>query len=680
MQDLLAWDIETFPNICTFGFLHIATSNQWMFEISDRRNDLVHLLNYLSQVQQCRWRMVGFNSVGFDYPVTHDIITGKATTYQQIYAKAQTIIDADWNDRFLHTVYPSDYYIPQIDLMLIHHFDNANRRTSLKMLEFNMRSDSIQDLPYEPGTILNDVQKDVLIKYNWKDINETADFAQHSLDKIQLRDDLSSDYPIDFTNFNDTKIGKQIFIHKLEKTTPGSCFAYVNGKKQPRQSPREKIHFKDIILPYINFERPEFQSIHRWLYNFTATKTKEVLNDITYDDTVFMYANHDLIHKKKATLKHLHTVVDGFQFDFGTGGIHGSVDSQTIIADDHYAIIDIDVISFYPREAIVNKLKPEHFGPEFSDIFNGIFEDRQKYPKETHKSRNTAYKLALNGGGFGASNDKHSPFFDPQYFLSITVNGQLLLCMLSEQLMKIPELTMIQVNTDGVTVKCPRNYVEHLNNVCKWWEQLTGLELEQVFYSRMFIKNVSNYIAEDAKTGKLKNKGVCYTHENLDWSKNFGGLIIPKAAEHALVHGVDPEHFIRNHNNIHDFMLRTKVDKSEQVTLDGIPQQRISRYYVSTDGGELLTVKPPVKPFKVGMWKKKQGVTNDQYFRHLNYSAGSWCPMHHTKNQSKYETRYTNLQKGRLCTVCNDISTARWDNIDYDYYIVETKKLVDPLR
>jgi len=677
MHDLLPYDIEAFPNICTFGFEHFVTGQRWMFEVSDRRNDLLALRHFFSEVRRLKWRMVGFNNVGFDYPVCHHVIKDAYVTVDTIYQKAQAIIDSEWNDRS-HLVWQSDYYIPQIDLLLLHHFDNANRRTSLKMLEFNMRSSTIEDLPFPPGTYLNHQEKDVLIGYNWKDIGETKLFTGESLDKIQLRDELNLIYPFDATNFNDTKIGKQIFIHELEQTTPGSCFTYASGKKQARQTPRDQVHIKDILSPIIRFERPELQSIHRWLYNFTAVGTKEVLNDLPYEESLFMYANHDLIHKTKGTLKHLHTVVDGFQFDFGTGGIHGSVSSQTVVSDEKYIIIDLDVISFYPWWAIVNRLKPAHFGDEFADIFESIFEKRQEHDRGT--SANKAYKLALNGGGFGASNDKHSPFYDPQYFLSITVNGQLVLCMLAEQLMKIPDLTMIQVNTDGVTVKCPRAYEPQLIAVWKWWEQVTGLKLEEARYSRMFIKNVSNYIAEYEGTGKLKNKGAAYSYENLDWSKDFGCLIVPRAAEHALVHGVDPEQFIRSHTDINDFMLRTKVKRSEQVTIDGVETQRISRYYMSTDGGELMSVKPPVVPFKVGMWKKKAGITNDEYFVWRNAWGDTWSPDHHTKNKSKYETRYSRIQKKGKSTVCNDISQARWDNIDYDYYIERAREVVDPLR
>ena len=44
--------------------------------------------------------------------------------------------------------------------------------------------------------------------------------------------------------------------------------------------------------------------------------------------------------------------------------------------------------------------------------------------------------------------------------MTITLNGQLLLCMLAEQMMKVPGLEMIQINTDGMTYRVPDEYVD----------------------------------------------------------------------------------------------------------------------------------------------------------------------------------------------------------------------------
>ena len=64
-------------------------------------------------------------------------------------------------------------------------------------------------------------------------------------------------------------------------------------------------------------------------------------------------------------------------------------------------------------------------------------------------------KLALNGV-YGDSNNVFSVFYDPLFTMSITLNGQLLLCLLAENLMEnVPGLKIIQCNTDGITVRIP---------------------------------------------------------------------------------------------------------------------------------------------------------------------------------------------------------------------------------
>ena len=155
----------------------------------------------------------------------------------------------------------------------------------------------------------------------------------------------------------------------------------------------------------------------------------------------------------KGVFTDLTATVNGFEFVFGLGGIHGSVESKVIESDDERIIVDLDVTSYYPNLAITNSFFPAHLGKEFCTIYKTLFEQRKAYPKKSTES--AMLKLALNGV-YGDSNNKFSPFYDPLFTMSITLNGQLLLCLLAEQLMEIPGLEMIQVNTDGVTIRVPR--------------------------------------------------------------------------------------------------------------------------------------------------------------------------------------------------------------------------------
>ena len=143
---------------------------------------------------------------------------------------------------------------------------------------------------------------------------------------------------------------------------------------------------------------------------------------------------------------------------------------------------------------------------------------------------------------------------------------------------------------------------------------------------------------------KIKRKGL-YQYEDLGWHQNQSALVIPMAAEAAMVHGKDLEEFIKEHfekGNVFDFLLRTKVDRSSRlitVADDGTEteQQRICRYYPSKNGSKLVKIMKPL-----------EGETED---RRLGIDT-AW----------KVKT-------------CNNMDQFDGD-IDFDYYVTEAKKLL----
>lgn len=661
------WDIETFPNIATFLFIHAETGQERLFEISDRRNEWEGLRDFVRFLHDGRARGIGFNSIGFDYEVLHATITQGLTTAEAIYAKAMSIINNP--DRFGgFKVWESDWLFEQIDLYKVWHFDNRNKQTSLKALEIAMRSERVSDMPVELGTMLGDQQKDVLINYNRDDVHETLKFYARSLQQIKLREALSERYGVNMLNYSNTKIGSTILIQAMEAGGI-QCFERIGGRKTPRQTHRAVVRLGDVIFPYVRFERPEFQQIVD-IYKAKTLRADEL------DESQL---------KTKGVFVDLEAVVDSFTFVFGVGGIHGSVSSQVVCADDENPMVDIDVTSFYPKMAIVNNMYPAHFGPQFCTTYNQIFEQRKTFPKGSPE--NAALKEVLNAS-YGNSNNKYSPLYDPFYTMQTTINGQLLLCMLAEQLMKIPGLMMVQVNTDGVTVRCPRQYLDHMRAVCKWWEGLTCLQLEEVLYSRMWIRDCNNYIAE-YEGGKVKRKGA-YEYEK-QWHQDPSSPIVAMAAEAALVRGECLASYIVNHTDPFDFMLRAKVPKSSRLVLrqggEERDLQKTTRYFVSMNGGKMVNIMAPKEP--EGTWKRKSKVPDRVYNSvmqeikgwpgDLDAAGTPWDARIHTGNKSKHTKRETSICSGFLVTECADARDFDWSDIDYGYYVAEASKLVDPL-
>lgn len=619
MSDIYVHDIENYPNVWLFGAIHAASGTPYIFEISQRRDDRQAFYMFTEYLRGHGGEEVGYNNLGYDYPVQHSILNNiMYITNADIYNKGDAIINAGDDNRFAHMVWEKDWVVPQIDLYKIHHFDNMAKRTSLKTLEFNMRMENIEDLPFTPGTHLTNAQIETLRHYLLHDLKATLMFHGHSKKLIEFRRELSAKYGRNFMNHNDTKIGKDYFIMELEKSGV-ECY-HLGAGKRPRQTPRPSIALNSVIFHYVRFEQPEFNRVLSWLRQQVITETKGVFTDLS-------------------------AVINGFAFDFGTGGIHGSIESQTIRSTDNYVIIDLDVASFYPNLAISNELYPAHLGKQFCVIYKNVYDMRSGYPKGTPE--NAMLKLALNGV-YGDSNNVYSPFYDPAYTMAITINGQLLLCMLAEELMKIPGLSMIQANTDGLTVYVPRVFTGQVEQVRHAWEKLTRLELEEAVYDVMFIRDVNNYTSVYEGGKKVKRKGAYCHSVDLAWHQNHSMQVVAKAAEAALVHGKDIREFITAHDDIHDFMMVTKVPRSSKLMWGDQQVQNITRYYVSTDGAPLTKVMPPLaKSLK------------------LDPNAPE---------------RRMSVCKGWLTTECNDMTRVNRSTLNYEYYIKEAEKLVAPLR
>lgn len=695
------YDLEIYPNCFTFCTVYSNGKGIRVFEISDRKDETEQMLNFLRKVKSHGHSMVGFNNRSFDYGIIHYILEKARIAFKkndkvklsakELYEVGMNIIKSAKDDKFMTTVKDEDVIIPQIDLYLIHHYNNKAKSTSLKMLEFNMRSENIEELPFPVGKTLSDNEKDVLIKYNKHDVMQTLKFYRYSYDALKLREDLTQQFGFDCTNFNDTKIGKELFIRRLEEVSPGCCYTRNKFGRTINQTKRDRIVIKDCLFPYIKFDRPEFKSVHDWFKKQVITETKGVFSDLLEHNLgeVAKYAAM-VVKKKKLSdpvdkknkryiptdeqiaefrkeqplgwieekelkspkgaksyywcynvAETMNVVIDGFRYDYGVGGIHGAVQG-TVRSNDKRKIRTLDVASYYPNMAIANKIYPQHLGETFCKVYKELYEERKSHPKGS--AANAALKLALNGV-YGDSNNEFSPLCDPAYTMSITIGGQLSLCMLMEKLIDHCGATVIMCNTDGFEYLCDVDKFGEADKWVKWWEDVTGLTMEGDTYSVMYIRDVNNYISV-TESGKVKTKGAyeVLPYDALGWHKNHSAMVVSMAVKAQLVDGEDFEDFIRLHEDKYDFFLRTKVPKSSRLVLeteDGevIEQQNICRYYpVKQGGGKLIKIMPPLKD---GEEWRRLGIDTD-----WNVST------------------------------CNNILDFKGD-VNYDYYIQEARKLID---
>lgn len=697
------YDLESYPNCFSMTIIH--TSGKWLkcFEVSDRKNETHALADCLRYLVKNKQRMVGFNNLSYDYTLIHEIITilsnakksdkEGVVTANEMYALTMEIISEMKGDRPYYGVKESEHFIKQVDLYKINHFDNKARSTSLKVLEFNMRSNNVEDLPFPVGKKLTSDEIDVLLRYNKHDVMQTLKFYYYCIDAIILRKELTTQFGFDCTNYNDTKIGKELFIQSLEKEQPGICYTpKPKGGRKIRQTKRSEIVIKDCLFDYIKFDRPEFQAIHEWFKAQVITETQGVFSDLLEHELGEVAKYAEMVVKRKkinnpvdakdkkyvptdehiAQLKKEHPLgwveekplkspkgavsyywcyrvadtlnvkINNFRFDYGVGGIHGA-EQGTIRSENGKVVRTLDVASYYPNMAISNSVYPAHLGLTFCKTYKYLYEERKRHPKGS--GANAALKLALNGT-YGDSNNEFSPLYDPAYTMTITIGGQLSLCMLMEKLIDNCNASIVMCNTDGFEYVIDESMIDEADKWVKWWEGVTKLEMEGDTYAVMYIRDVNNYTSVTT-SGKVKNKGAyeVLPYEKLGWHKNHSAMVIAMAVEAHLVRGEDYEKFILEHKDPFDFMLRAKIPRSSRLVLvvDGedVPQQNICRYYPAVGGGKLVKIMPPLK---VGEEDRRLSI------------------------DSEWEVK-----------TCNDMESFTWD-VNYEYYLSKAKELIDAVK
>lgn len=571
----ITYDIETFLSIFCVVFKY--KDRYKTFEISERKDEYFELINFLSEGSQKKWFFTGFNNCRFDWQVLQWLIeakepfkklTGK-TKAKHIMEFAQSVIEKI-NNREFPPYQESKFSCQQLDLFLQAHFNNRARSTSLKWLEYSMNWKKIQDLPYKFDEVLSSDKFDDVILYCHNDVDATEEFFKKSEKMVELRFSQQAENPhLELFNKSDSSIGEMLFLDLMSEKLQ------VEKKHLKKmQTRRDFINLKDVILPYIKFETPEFNSVLEFFKEQTITEAT------------------------KDAFKHL-MVFDGMEYIYGLGGLHAALNNTIHISDDENIVLSVDFASFYPNISIRNNFYPEHLSQSFCILYEELYEKRKLIPKSN--PQNTAIKLLLNST-FGKAGDEYSFLYDKFFQMAITVNGQLILSMLCEQLSAIEGVRMVMANTDGCELIVPKSKKREVYNVCVAIEELTKLQLEYATYNKLFTRDINNYLSVDVK-GKVKTKGAFDI--DLELHKNRSERIVPIAVRRYFVDNISLEETIKNHlgasdygdienQGIYDFCVGKKIQSNQNYTIEDDNENiiknitdKVIRFYVSTDGDNL---------------------------------------------------------------------------------------------
>lgn len=631
------YDIEVFPNVFHCTVKNTETGELHKFEISCRRNQLDELVEFFHTVNtkytfgdlyttdiklDTNILFCGYNNLHYDNAIINYIIDcynimkykGYRDICRSVFNLSKVITTSSEDDNSAWRKWKYMICFDSFDILTMLYSNKL--RVGLKEIQVTMQYKNVQEFVADWQADLPENQIDSMIDYNINDVNSTEELLNRCKKDIDLRIAIEDEYGVRVLSKDGVNIGMKILTQKyLEKT--GQTWWDIKDLR----SPMSVIPLNNVILPFIKYDSPILT---------------RVLNDM----------KSQIVSPGRKGYENKF-VFEGLQYSVGVGGIHSVNKPEIIIPKEDEMLIDIDVASLYPSMLIEYEFYPKHLGPEFLEVYKQIKDERIEAKHNGNKVKNETLKLALNGLSGNLQNE-HNFCYSPFAVMQIRINGQLLLLMLAEKLTQLG-CRIVQANTDGLFVLLKKDVYSKVNNVCREWEQLTRLTLEEERFKAMYQYAINDYFAI-TEDDKIKEKGMFITTVKL--GKGLTPKIIPKAVINFFKNGVPVEETIKGCQDIRDFLMSEKTGKQWHVEYNNKEQQRTNRFYASTNGAYL--------------WKWKEKDTN-------RFDISIPCPT---------EKQYQNMLTASGVTLLNylDDKPIEERKINYRYYIMEAYKIIRELK
>ena len=641
------YDIEVFQNIFHCSVKNTETNDIYKFEISERKNQLRDLVKFFKQVDKyITWGdyyttninipanviFCGYNNLHYDNPIINYIIEYEdklmqyniPTICSSIFNLSKTITTSseDNIDAWKHWKY--QIWFDTFDILTMLYSNKL--RVGLKEIQVTMQYPNVQEFVCDWTKPLPLEDFNSMIDYNINDIESTSELLNRCKKDVDLRIAIEDEYGVRVLSKDGVNIGMKILTQKyLEKT--GLTWQDIKDLR----SPMSVIPLKDVILPFIKYDSPILQRVLDDMKNQIVSPGRK-----GYENK-FVFNN--------------------LRYSVGVGGIHSVNSPEIIIPRDDEMLIDIDVASLYPSMLIEYEFYPKHLGKEFLEVYKQIKDERIEAKHNGDKVKNETLKLALNGLSGNLQNE-HNFCYSPFAVMQIRINGQLLLLMLAEKLTQ-NGCRIVQANTDGLFVLLKKDIYSKVNSICREWEQLTKLILEEDRFKAMYQYAINDYFAI-TEDNKVKEKGMFITTVKL--GKGLTPKIIPKAVINFFKDGVSVEDTIKNCTDIRDFLMSEKTGKQWHVEYMNEEQQRTNRFYASTNGAYL--------------WKWKETGYKDGEIVEYNK------PYIGIQRYVAKERQYQNMLTASGVTLLNkfDDKPIEERKINYRYYIMEAYKIIRDLK
>lgn len=507
--------------------------------------------------------------------------------------------------------------------------------------------------------------------YNENDVFIVCEMIRLYINEIRLRYNLTKAYEIDCLSSSRSNIADNLFVKFYSEFSNLQPYQW-RGKKTERKA----LSFKKVIFPFINFKTKQLQDLLTEMNQVVLYSIgKKALKEVAHKYPHFKYL------KTNNESGWFEVTINKLVYTIATGGLHTQdiprelrskmtsndvpsftgeeIQAKTAVpsdaewsnlTDDSYIYVHWDIASFYPSIMSVYRVAPQHLNEGvFVKLITWLKDTRvaAKHSKEEYidgipkKLLAEALKIVINSI-YGKLGFEMGDICDRLAVLKVTINGQLMIMMLCEEL-ELNGIEVVSANTDGIVVKLYKTQKDKFNEIADNWKNLTKLDADSEEFICYINRDINNYIVQETN-GKITYKGALHPkmYAN-DLSKGYDMPVVAQAVSNFFLYNKPVLETLYECHNILDFCKTQNVGRQFHVEYsegyENKELQRNVRFYVSNIGGSIYKV------------------------------------HNHTKQK-------TNLCAGNKVMVLNTLDDVRIEfrNINYSYYYNEAYKIINPIK
>ena len=408
-----------------------------------------------------------------------------------------------------------------------------------------------------------------MMRYNKNDVYIVCEMVRLYIDEIRLRYSISKSYNVNVLSSSRSNISDRLIVKFYSE------FSGLHPKQwQGKKTERTAMAFKKVIFDVVKFKTPYMQKVLEEMkkviiYSIGKDSfTKEIkINNLTYTLATGGIHSKDIPGVIKSKTNTINNPETGKPYETHLDA-KGNV-IWNILTDDSYVYIHWDIASFYPFIMAIYGVAPAHLDKSaFVKFVTWIATTRidAKHSDQTHYDGIPkdlfveVLKIVINAL-YGKLGFEMGDLYDRLAVLKVTINGQLLIMMLCEEL-EMNNIEVISANTDGIDI-----YVR---------------------------RDINNYAVRE-QNGSITYKGALHPKMYaIDLSKGYDMPIVGEAVSRYFLENKPIMNTLYESTNILDFCKTQNVGRQYHVEFTDNKGtevlQRSVRFYVSNRGGRIEKV------------------------------------------------------------------------------------------